>query len=213
MHRLLERALPGAKGESRHVIAMVADIRGFSSFSKQNDSADVASYVSKVYLRLISEFGGVSSDAFFKTTGDGLLFVFPFEEADLEETYNKVVGNAMKCHDSFGDFAKGIRMINFETPRAIAFGISRGSACALVSSLDGARMVLDYSGHKLNLAARLQDLARPSGVILEGSPDVELLQPALREQFTSTDIYVRSVAEKNTIKVFTSKTVKLPQSA
>jgi len=54
-------------------------------------------------------------------------------------------------------------MLNFETPRRSVL-YRAGPATKLVSQ----DRTLDYSGRPLNLAARLMDFARPSGVVLDG---------------------------------------------
>ena len=56
-------------------------------------------------------------------------------------------------------------MINFATPTNLGFGIARGTACCLFSG----KRILDYSGQLLNLAARLNDLARPKGLVIDGA--------------------------------------------
>jgi class 3 adenylate cyclase len=209
MHIKLHDALKKARGESQYVVVVFADIRGFSQFSEAHDSVEVATYVSKVYLRLIETFAEVTERAFFKSTGDGLLMVFPFEEAQFETIFQSLIRNCLDVHDSFKGLLANARVINFETPAAIGFGITRGAACALVSDNAGEDFVIDYSGHRLNLAARLQDLARPSGVVIEGSKDVELLDDETRKRFKSASVYVRSVAQTTPIKIWHLDNVQL----
>ena len=50
-------------------------------------------------------------------------------------------------------------------------GISRGTVCRLVSK----GKTLDYSGRVVNLASRLMDDARPSGVVFDASVGIDLL--------------------------------------
>jgi class 3 adenylate cyclase len=214
MHRILQAALAnGARGESRHVVVAVADIRGFSKFSHSHDSADVATYVSKLYLRLIELFGGISEEFFFKPTGDGLLMVFPFEESELKRTFSAVVARAVSCHAGLSKLLKDVPVINFPVPNEIGFGVTRGSACAILSGRASKTIVLDYSGHKLNLAARLQDLARPSGVVIEGSPDIHMLPKRLRERLRSKAVYIRSVAESSPATIWALDSVRISPSA
>jgi hypothetical protein len=212
MHRFLKTILGDVRGESHHIVAVVADIRGFSQFSKSSDSVDVATYVSKIYLKLIEKFSVVAEDFFFKTTGDGMLMAFRMEEKSLQQTFRAIVAQCLECHEEFATILGDTPLINFETPTSIGFGISRGAACALTSVKDDQKYVIDFSGHKLNLAARLQDIARPSGIVIEGSNDVDLLEPKLRQRFRSKNVYIRSVAEAIPTKVWILDVVEVPSA-
>jgi hypothetical protein len=89
-------------------------------------------------------------------------------------------------------------MINFLLPQAIGFGIARGTACCLFSG----EQILDYSGHLLNLASRLNDLARPSGIVLDGNYLSSVIPEAQRGMFKEQEVYLRSIAEDKPMKVF-----------
>jgi hypothetical protein len=76
--RLLRKLLnKGVSFTSEFVIAVNADIRGFTSFNETSDSKEAALFISKVYKKLISEYFPKN---FFKLTGDGLLVVVPCHE-------------------------------------------------------------------------------------------------------------------------------------
>jgi len=94
-------------------------------------------------------------------------------------------------------------MINFDVPRAMGFGVARGPACCLVSG----DVVLDYSGHLLNLTSRLTDLARPSGILIDGQFGLDLLPDDQQERFESAEVYLRSVAEDTPRTVYVLKDV------
>jgi hypothetical protein len=101
-------------------------------------------------------------------------------------------------------------MINFPTPSSVGFGISRGPSCCLFSG----RTILDYSGQLLNLAARLNDLARPKGIVIAGSYMQDVIPSGLHNQFKSGQVYIRGIAEDIPIDVFFSKAdVVLPAYA
>ncbi len=201
MHRQLEGLLNRVKGESQHVIAISVDVRDFSRFSQRQDSADVALFISKFYLELIKRFRSVIDEFFFKPTGDGLMICIPYDEDNLQDRFSNVIQVSLDCHEDFSNMFDDVSVINFVTPSLLGIGIARGSSCAIVGVDDDPPIIVDYSGHKLNLAARLQDLARPSGIIFENSNDVMLLNEDIKAQFESIDIYVRSVAEKEPISV------------
>lgn len=208
MHKLLKTALPNATGRSEFVIVVVADIRGFSAFSREHESPDIAMYVKRVYMRLIDAYFPTAS--FYKTTGDGLLVTVPYNENTLSETANQTVESCLRCVNEFGSICHDDAMVNFPTPNLVGFGLTRGTACCLASG----DMVLDYSGHLLNLATRLMGLARPSGVVLDGAFGTQLLKPETEGQFEGAEVYLRGLAEEKAVKVFYQKgKVEIPDDA
>src|ERR1043166_1205127 len=151
MHRQFRKLLNDAEGNAEHVIAIYADVRGFSEFSQDVESTDVAMFVKRVYAKLIDKY--FSNAVYFKSTGDGLMIILRYTEKTLQESVRSAISNCMKAHAEFPSFCDGDPMINFNVPKMIGFGIARGSACCLSSK----RKTLDYSGRVLNLASRLLD--------------------------------------------------------
>lgn len=92
-------------------------------------------------------------------------------------------------------------MVNFDVPGNLGIGLARGAATSLTSG----DKVLDYSGRPLNLASRLMDLARPSGVVFDTSLGHELLPESTQEQFFQESVYVKGIAESAPISVYCLK--------
>jgi len=208
MHKAFRAALTDAVGRSEFIIVIVADIRGFSSFSRQHESPDTAMYVKRVYMKLIDEY--FKNASFFKPTGDGLLVTIPFTEKTLPEIANKIIEACICCVREFGSICAGDNMINFPTPTQIGFGVARGTACCLHSG----DVVLDYSGHLLNLASRLMNLARPAGIVLDGGFGISILKKETQELFSETEVYVKGLAEEAPLKVYIQKgAVEIPGEA
>jgi class 3 adenylate cyclase len=199
MHRVFRQALTDAVGRSEFVIVVVADIRGFSAFSREHESPDTAMYIKRVYSKLIDEY--FSTASFYKPTGDGLLVTIPYNERNLSEVANHTVVSCLTCLKQFASICADDNMINFSVPGAIGFGIARGTACCLHSG----DSILDYSGHLLNLASRLMNLARPSGLVIDGAFKIELLEEKTRQLFDETEVYVRSLAEDSPMKLYFTK--------
>jgi hypothetical protein len=190
VHREFLDRLSDAEGESKLVIAMNVDVRGFSRFSLEVDSVETALFVKKVYRCMLD---GYFADAdFFKPTGDGLLLVFVISEDTLEQKVNELVSASLRLVEEFPGLLKEEPIVNFPVPDRVGIGLARGAACRLVSG----EATLDYSGTVLNLASRLMELARPSGVVLDGRFGVELLTPDLGARFQHDQVYLRSLAEK-----------------
>lgn len=196
MHRLFREALNEATGDSQRIIVAIIDIRGFSSFSQRCDSVDVAAFIRKVYMKIIDSYFSFAS--FYKSTGDGLLLTVPWEEENLKETSQKVIESCIECHSEFSTLCENEPSINFEVPGNIGIGVARGSACCLISG----DKTIDYSGRLLNLAARLTDIARPSGIVIDGAFIIDLLEKEQGKIFEEDKVYLRGIADREPIKIF-----------
>lgn len=192
----LRDLLAEAQGKSEFVIAVVADVRGFSKFSKQHESTDIAMFIKRFYMRLMDDY--FSKAGFFKTKGDGLLMTFPYSESNLPEIAKYVINNCLRCLVEFPEICAGDPMINFKTPENIGFGITRGTACCLYAGDE----IIDYSGHLLNLASRLMDIARPSGIVIDSNFMHEIIPDDLRESFKKANVFVRSISEEKPYSIF-----------
>lgn len=190
------KALDRAEGRSEFIIVAVADIRGFSAFSSRRESPDTAMYIKRIYIKMIDNYFHTAN--FYKPTGDGLLLTFPYSEKNLNEVASVVIESCMRCLLEFSNLCAEDPMINFSVPQNIGFGIARGTACCLFSGNE----ILDYSGHLLNLTSRLTDLARPSGIVIDGNFLSDTIPESYREKFSEKEVYIRSLAEEKPIKVF-----------
>lgn len=206
MHRLFRKALDDATGISQFVIVVIVDVRGFSAFSKTCESPDVAMFIKRVYMKVIDEYFPFAS--FYKSTGDGLLLTIPFDEKNLEEMAKKVIASCITCHSEFGTICSGDLMINVEVPQKIGIGVTRGTACCLTSG----DIIIDYSGRLLNLTARLTDLARPSGIIIDGAFNINLLDDEQRGIFEEANVYLKGIYEKEPTRIyFTPEFTAIPE--
>ena len=199
MHRLFKKLLEDATGISEFVIVVNVDIRGFSPFSKQVESPDVAMFIKKVYAKLIDDYFPDAS--FFKSTGDGLLITIPYKEEDLRSKAEKTIDSCFRALTDFGAFCTKDPMINFEVPTKLGIGLSRGTACRLVSK----EQTLDYSGRVLNLASRLMDFARPTGIVFDAGFDIELLSDEQIKSFAKDAIYIKGIAPERPVEIYYTK--------
>lgn len=199
MHRLFREALNDARGESKFVIVVIIDIRGFSEFSKRCESPDTAMFIKRVYMKLIDSYFPFAS--FYKSTGDGLVLTIPFDEENLREMSQRAISSCMDCHSEFGNICEDDPMINFKVPDRVGIAVARGSACCLVSG----DKIIDYSGRLLNLTSRLNDLARPSGIVIDGSFDTSLLSDEQRDIFEEANVYLKGIAEDEPMQIYFTK--------
>ena len=199
MHREFRELLEKATGFSEFVVAINVDIRGFSPFSKTVESPEVAMFIKRVYMKLIDEY--FSNASFFKPTGDGLLIIIPYTEENVDKVVNKTIMTCSHVLIDFGSFCVNDPMINFEVPRKVGIGLSRGSACRLISG----DKILDYSGKVLNLASRLMDLARPRGIVFDANFGIELLPEKIIKHFAKESVYIKGIAERESIDIYYTK--------
>lgn len=194
MHRRLKKLLHAAEGKSQFVVAVFLDVRGFSAW--MTDSSKSAVYLKSIYTKILDDYFAEAD--FFKPTGDGLLVVLDHDEASLESTVQAAVSRGISLVEDFVTLTDGDRMVNFDVPTKLGVGVARGSATRLISG----RETLDYSGEPLNLAARLMDLARPSGVVFDASLGIELLDKGTAARFVEEEVYVKGISEDAPMSVY-----------
>jgi class 3 adenylate cyclase len=196
MHGEFLDLLDDAIGVSEFIIAINLDIRGFSAFSMNVESSETAIFLKKVYKKLITDY--FTDASFFKPTGDGLLVIIKYTEGSLKECVTNSISTCLSAIKDFDSLLKDDPMINFEVPNKIGIGLSRGAACSLVA--DG--RILDYSGRVINLASRLMDLARPSGIIFDEKFGIDLLPAEISELFTKEEVYFKGIAEREPVVIY-----------
>lgn len=205
LHDRLRELLPKAGAQSCQVVATFLDIRGFSTFSARGESFDSALYLRSVYSTILTLY---FPDAdFFKPTGDGLFIVhaLPDDAARVPEIVSSVLSRSIKLVDEFGQITAEDYMVNFAVPQQLGIGIARGSVTRLVSN----GIVLDYTGRCLNLAARLMDKARPSGVVFSDRHARQLMDMELPTSFSEDRVCIRGISEQEPIPVFVTKEVEI----
>jgi class 3 adenylate cyclase len=196
-----------ANGRSDFVIAVVCDIRGFSSFSKIHEAPDIAMFSKRFFVKLLEEYF-VNAD-FAKSTGDGMLLLFKYSEDNLHEVADAVLANCIRVDRDFPTMMHNDSMINYAVPDAVGFGIVRGTAFCLYSDHE----VVDYSGQTLNLASRLNEFARPHGIVIDGSFMMSVIPEGMRSSFYSDRVFVRGISEDHPREVYCSSEVVIPAEA
>lgn len=201
MYKTLKERISECETKSEWVIVVFIDVRGFTSFCGSHKTKEVALFIQKTYLKLLNEeyFDNI---LFSKPTGDGMVFVIPYNEENFKDKINEVILKSRQLIEDFPTLFQEEAMVYFETPENIGIGISRGEACCLI----GPEGVIDYSGQVLNEAARLMDIARPKGIIIKNN----FIKSILEEEnasilYEDDEIYLRGVAETNSIKVYYTK--------
>jgi len=203
MYSEFRALLEKASGKQEHVVAANIDIRGFSAFCTAVESVDVALFLSNVYKKLIDRY--FPDAPFIKPTGDGLLIVVPiapYTDENFKKTAADTIETCLKALEAFGSVCEEDLTVYFKDriPRRLGVGLSMGSVCRLVSN----DKTIDYSGRALNLASRLMDMARPSGIVLDASLGTTIPDD-LKELFSKDSVYVHGIAERERIEIYYTK--------
>lgn len=203
------RKFRDAEGRSEFVIAVVCDIRNFSGFSVGRQAPEIAMFIRKFYEKLLSVY--FTDAVFAKPTGDGLLMAFryKYDQADLLVVAESVLKQCQKAIEDYPTMFADDLMINYPLPERIGFGVARGTAFCLFAGKE----VIDYSGQILNLASRLNDLAKPGGVVVDGAFLLGVIPKVLHDEFRMEEVYIRSIAEDAPHKVYCSKDVVISEAA
>lgn len=197
-----------ADGRSEFVIAVVADIRNFSAFSKAHEAPDTAMFIKKFYAILLKNY--FTDAVYAKPTGDGLLMIFKYSEKSLKQVSEHVIANCLKAVADFPSMLSNDQMLNYEIPNRVGFGVARGTATCLYAGKE----IIDYSGQVLNLASRLNDMARPKGVVIDGAFMAGTIPEKLLPQFKKTEnIFIRGIHEAIPTSIFSSADVAISDSA
>lgn len=192
--------LNDAKGSSEFIIAVILDIRGFSSLANKVESVETAAFLRRIYIKMIDNY--FSNASFVKPTGDGLLLAFPYEESSLSKVASDVLKSCFDCLSGFANLCDGDDMIDFDTPDKLGIGISKGAATKLVSN----GVIIDYSGRPFNIASRLMELARPSGMVIEWKKfRQDIIPQEVLGTLSIAEVYLKGVNEDALTKVYYTK--------
>lgn len=208
MLNLLREKLEDAQGRSESTVIVFCDIRSFSQFSREHESPDIAMFIKRFYSLLLNDY--FVNAVFAKPTGDGLLIVYRYDDKTLLTVSQEVFSQCFKVIQDFHSMFSNDLMINFKTPAYCGFGVSRGPSCCLYSG----SMILDYSGQLLNLAARLNDYARPFGIVVDGNYQTAALPKDLAGRFEQKEVVLKGISEDKPYPILVSKQqVVIPESA
>jgi len=205
MHREFGRLLTNARGVSEHVVAAIIDIRDFSRFSSNRDSAEVGLFIKTVYIKMLGYFTDL---IFFKPTGDGLLVIRGCNDQNpVYLVVSEMMTGALQVLEAFPSMCNSNiePLINFDVPQQVGIGMTRGA----VSCLQSGGKTLDYSGTVLNRCARLMDLARPSGIVFDRDLGIQVVPIDYQKRFQQDNVYIRGVTDKP-VEVYHTSDVQIP---
>ncbi len=147
-------------GEKRIITALVSDLRGFTSFSEQEDPEHVVAVLNE-YFGVMTEIAWKYEGTVDKFMGDGL-FVFFNAPADQPDHAERAVRTALEMLAALEELNRRW-LAEGRKPFGIGFGINTGPA--VVGNMGAPGRRLDYTavGDVVNVAFRLQAATRKIG--------------------------------------------------
>jgi len=139
-------------------VILIYDIRGFTAASKKIATAELGSFATSAHKTILELFAE-RPPTFVKNLGDGHLLIWETTDDPEKELVSFVIAAAKKARAAFPAFVAGQRIEGVQLPKHVGIGVAVGD----VSRSD------DYYGVAVNLAARLQNLARPEGLAMDGT--------------------------------------------
>jgi len=136
-------------------LVLIYDIRGFTSASKRLGTADLGAFATAAHREILDLFSGCPPD-FVKNLGDGHLLVWEAPGGLRPELLGPVMAAARKAQTTFAAFVAGQGALGAQLPKQVGIGLAYGETFKSD----------DYYGVAMNLAARLQNEARPEGLAL-----------------------------------------------
>jgi len=159
------KARSALEGERRQVTVLFADLAGFSALAESRDPEEVHGIVDRCFALIATEvhrFEGTIN----QYTGDGVMALFgaPIAHEDApRRAAHAALAIQRAVHELSQDLAPGL-----ERPLEIRIGLNTGP---VVVGRIGDDLRMDYTavGDTTNVAARLQQNARPGSVLIGAS--------------------------------------------
>jgi class 3 adenylate cyclase len=159
-------------GARSRIVAMFADMRGFSNWSETQPLDHVADLV-KLQFGYVMQLCDDHQQPFQKFLGDGFVLLWELEsDDDLARCLASALDATFALHKGYAELAQSLP---YSAPAGYGVGISIGEAIRiqLEPHLSDASEV-DFVGYPLNCAARMQTLASGFGTALCASTVVAL---------------------------------------
>jgi class 3 adenylate cyclase len=184
---MAEQVPPGATiaaapSERRQVTVLFADMAGFTAISEQLGEEDTYALIRPIYELMaatVNEQGGSVKDF----TGDGIMALFGVPRA-LEDAPLRACRAALLIQERLASAAPSFEARHGVRPQ-MRIGINTG--LEVVTQIRSERTDLTALGDAVNLASRLQTIAKPGKVLLS-EPTYQLVQGLVDASFAGEHV-------------------------
>ena len=181
------------EGERRQVTVLFADLVGFTAFSERSGEEAAFAVMRRVagmMTAIVEEQGGSVRNF----TGDGIMALFGVPIA-LEDAPLRACRAALTIHDRIASVASDM-VATYGIRPQLRIGINTGPA-VVAKVPSGHSTTVTALGDTVNLASRLQALARPEGVLL--SEATERLVQGLTETEAAGEHEIKGKSERQRV--------------
>jgi class 3 adenylate cyclase/tetratricopeptide (TPR) repeat protein len=153
------------EGERKHVTVLFADLAGFTSLSESRDPEEMHALMDRFFEVVVGEVHRYEGTV-NQFLGDGVMALFGAPVA-LEDAPRRAVSAALAIQRSLAALGTEVAPRH---PDAFALRVGIHSGHVVVGRIgDDLRMDYTAVGDSTNLAARLQELARPGEILISES--------------------------------------------
>ncbi len=165
-------------------LVLIYDIRGFTAASKRVGTADLGAFATAAHREILDLFSGCPP-TFVKNLGDGHLLVWESPGGLTAGLLDPVMAAARKAQTAFAAFVAGQGALGTQLPKQVGIGLAYGETFKSD----------DYYGVAMNLAARLQNEARPEGLALSETvfDAAARRDERLREEFQRARVHLKGL--------------------
>lgn len=173
---------------------MILDVRGSTKqLSRPNSGpSEAARRVHRMLASVNEILEGVPPN-FLKSTGDGFFCVWELKRDELYDAQLRILKAAYRI---YSDLPGKLKYAEPGVGVDIGVGLTFGTLAHYKDDL-----VNDYFGYFANLAAKLQDAARPHGLIVDAAP-LSLWPQALRDELDRLDLKYHRISASSPLHGF-----------
>lgn len=162
------------EGPPVRCLVAIVDIRGFSEFAQaENDPTGTARFAAAVMRYTLSRFSTSRQldDTHIKLLGDGVMVVLNLDDASQSGMANRAIvmlNELVELAEKFRFYLE-VQSIGglSSAPDRLGIGVAFGPIVRLTTRLRKPHLEMDdHVGHTINLAARLQEIARSGGCVV-----------------------------------------------
>lgn len=169
---------------SENVVALFFDLRGSTRWANEVAKIDlnfVKTFIDELRERAWSKASEtpLGRPSAVKFLGDGFMYVWKVPNKSVADSFSAIVKLADDLKNGYQAWRQEEKFKRMKTPGGIGFGVDVGHARRLTFE-NGSD---DYLGEPVNMAAKMQDLARPCGGVVIQAKLYDLLADDLRSKF------------------------------